>query len=46
MLEMIKKAYERGLWTDTILNMAVSNNLLSKEDFKKITEKEYSEDVK
>lgn len=46
MLEMIKKAYERGLWTDTILKMAVSNNFLSKEKFKEITGKEYLEDTK
>ncbi len=39
--ETIKKNYERGLWNAAMVRMAVRKGVITKEQFKKITGKEY-----
>lgn len=40
-MEMAKKNFERGLWTEDMLKRLVENNKLSAADFKAITGKAY-----
>lgn len=39
--EAIKKNYERGLWTAAMVKTAVRKGVITKEQFKEITGKEY-----
>ena len=39
--ETIKKNYERGLWNAAMVKMAVRKGVITKEQFKKITGKDY-----
>lgn len=40
-MEMAKKNFERGLWTEDMLKRLVEKEKISAEDFKKITGKDY-----
>lgn len=37
----VKKNYERGLWTAAMVKMAVRKGVITKEQFKEITGKDY-----
>lgn len=37
----IKKNYDRGLWSEALVKMAVKKGLITKDQFKEITGKEY-----
>ena len=39
--ETIKKNFERGLWTVAMVRVAVKKGVISREQFKEITGKEY-----
>lgn len=39
--EIIKRNYERGLWSDTMVRMAVRKGVITKEQYKEITGLEY-----
>ena len=39
--ETIKKNFERGLWNAAMVRMAVRKGVITKEQFKEITGKEY-----
>ena len=39
--ETIKKNYERGLWSASMVKMAVRKGVITKEQFKEITGKDY-----
>lgn len=39
--ETIKKNFERGLWNVAMVRMAVRKGVITKEQFKEITEKDY-----
>lgn len=39
--ETIKKNFERGLWNVAMVKMAVRKGVITKEQFKEITGKEY-----
>ena len=39
--ETIKKNFERGLWNVAMVRMAVRKGVITKEQFKEITGKEY-----
>ena len=39
--ETIKKNFERGLWNVTMVRMAVRKGVITKEQFKEITGKDY-----
>ncbi len=39
--ETVKKNYERGLWTAAMVKMAVRKGVITKEQFKEITGKDY-----
>lgn len=39
--ETIKKNFERGLWTVAMVRVAVRKGVITKEQFKEITGKEY-----
>lgn len=39
--ELIKKNYDRGLWTAAMVRIAVKKGIITKEQFKEITGQEY-----
>jgi uncharacterized XkdX family phage protein len=39
--ETIKKNYEKGLWSAPMVKMAVKKGVITKEQYKEITGKEY-----
>ena len=39
--ETIKKNYERGLWNAQMVKIAVRKGVITKEQYKEITKKEY-----
>lgn len=39
--ETIKRNYERGLWNNTMVRMAVRKGIITKEQYTEITGKEY-----
>ena len=39
--ETVKKNFERGLWNTAMVRMAVRKGVITKEQFKEITGKEY-----
>ena len=39
---MIKKNYEKGLWSKAIVKMAVKKGVITKEEYKEITSEEYA----
>ena len=39
--ETVKKNFERGLWNVTMVRMAVRKGVITKQQFKEITGKEY-----
>lgn len=39
--EMIKRNYDRGLWTEAMVRMAVKKGVISKDQFKEIVGKAY-----
>ena len=39
--ETVKKNYERGLWNDAMVKMAVRKGVITKEQYKEITGKDY-----
>lgn len=39
--ETVKKNFDRGLWTVTMVRVAVKKGVITKEQFKEITGKEY-----
>lgn len=39
--ETVKKNYERGLWTIALVRIAVKKGIITKDDFKEITGKDY-----
>ena len=40
--KMIKRNYEKGLWTKTMVKMAVKKGVITKEEYKEITSEEYA----
>lgn len=40
--QTIKKNYERGLWNIAMVKMAVKKGVITKEQFKEITGKQYN----
>lgn len=40
--ETIKKNYDRGLWNIQMVKMAVRKGVITKEQFKEITKREYA----
>lgn len=40
--ETIKKNYDRGLWNIQMVKMAVRKGVITKEQFKEITKREYT----
>ena len=40
--ETIKKNYDRGLWNTQMVKMAVRKGVITKEQFKEITKREYA----
>lgn len=40
--EAIKKNYDRGLWNIQMVKMAVRKGVITKEQFKEITKREYA----
>lgn len=41
--ELIKKNYDRGLWTIQMVKIAVVKNVITAEQFKEITGEDYTE---
>jgi hypothetical protein len=39
--ELIKRNFERGLWTEAMVRVAVKKGVITKEQFKEITNTEY-----
>ena len=39
--ETVKKNYDKGLWTLSLVKMAVKKGIITKEEFKEITGKDY-----
>lgn len=39
--ELIKRNFERGLWTEAMVRVAVKKGVITKEQFKEITGVEY-----
>ena len=39
--ETVKKNYDKGLWTLSLVKMAVKKGIITKEEYTKITGKEY-----
>lgn len=39
--DMIKRNYDRGLWNETMVRMAVRKGVITAEQFKEITGKDY-----
>lgn len=39
--EMIKRNYDRGLWTEAMVRITVRKGLITEEQFKEITGKDY-----
>ena len=39
--DLIKKNYDKGLWTISMVRMAVRKGIITKEQFKEITGKDY-----
>jgi hypothetical protein len=39
---MIKKNYEKGLWSKQMVKMAVKKGVITKEEYKEITSEEYA----
>ena len=39
--EMIKRNFDRGLWTEAMVRMAVKKGVISKDQFREIVGKEY-----
>lgn len=39
--ELIKRNFERGLWTEAMVRVAVKKGVITKEQFKEITGTEY-----
>jgi type IV secretory pathway component VirB8 len=39
---MIKKNYEKGLWSKAMVKMAVKKGVITKEEYKKITLEDYA----
>ncbi|WP_129599385.1 XkdX family protein [Anaerophilus nitritogenes] len=39
--DIIKKNYDRGLWNNTMVKMAVVKGVITKEEFKTITGEDY-----
>lgn len=37
----IKNNYEKGLWTDLMVKVAVKKGIINKEQYKEITKKDY-----
>ena len=40
--KMIKKNYEKGLWSKTMVKTAVKKGVITKEEYKEITCEEYA----
>ena len=40
--ETIKKNYDRGLWNDSMVKMAVRKGVITREQYKEITGKDYA----
>ena len=40
--KMVKKNYEKGLWSIAMVKMAVKKGVITKEEFKEITGEEYA----
>lgn len=40
--KMIKKNYEKGLWSKAMVKMAVKKGVITKEEYKEITSEEYA----
>ena len=40
--ETIKRNYDRGLWNNAMVKMAVRKGIISKEQFEEITRKKYA----
>ena len=38
---LIKKNYDRGLWNDAMVKLAVKKGVITKEEYQKITGNEY-----
>lgn len=43
MFEKIKKFYDLGLWTESMVRNAVVKGVITEEEYKEITGQEYSE---
>ena len=43
MFEIIKKNYERGLWTKQMVAVAVKKDVITAEQYEEITGEEYAE---
>ena len=39
--ELVKRNFDQGLWTEQMVRLAVRKGVISKEQFKKITGKDY-----
>lgn len=39
---MIKRNYDKGLWSVTMVKMAVKKGVITKEEFKEITNQDYN----
>ena len=40
--EIVKKNYDKGLWTKQLVKMAVRKGVITKEQYKEITSEEYN----
>lgn len=40
--DMIKRNYDKGLWNEKMVKMAVRKGVITKEQYKEITNEEYS----
>ena len=40
--KMIKKNYEKGLWSKQMVKVAVKKGVITKEEYKEITSEEYA----
>jgi len=41
MFDMVKKNYERGLWSKEMVRMAVKKGVITREQYKEITGEDY-----
>lgn len=39
--ELVKRNFDQGLWTEQMVRLAVKKGVISKDQFKKITSKDY-----